>query len=140
VTVIGLGKTDLDGLLTSLAAAQGRVLKPDAFPDRGFFYRSDQFNFAKLGVPGLYFEGGTDYIGRPLGWGREQREAWEARDYHQPSDELTDAWDFGGIVEDAQLYFWLGVAIARQPAMPSWKPGDEFEAARLQALKKSANR
>jgi Zn-dependent M28 family amino/carboxypeptidase len=130
VTVIGMGKTSLDPMLAALAAHQKRELKPDAFPDRGFFYRSDQFNFAKKGVPAIYFEGGTDYIGRPEGWGKIQRESWEARDYHQPSDELNDTWEFGGIVEDAQLYFWLGALVARTPAAPIWKPGDEFEATR----------
>ena len=135
VTVIGLGKTDTDALLSALAATQKRVLKPDAFPDRGFFYRSDQFNFAKLGVPGIYFEGGTEYLGRPPGWGKQRREEWEAKDYHQPSDELTDAWDFSGIVEDAQLSFWFGAAIARQAPMPAWKKGDEFEAARLKSIR-----
>jgi Zn-dependent M28 family amino/carboxypeptidase len=139
VTVIGLGKTDLDPLLTGLAAHQRRVLKPDAFPDRGFFYRSDQFNFAKMGVPSLYFEGGTDYVGRPSGWGKAQREAWEEHVYHQPSDELTPSWSFVGIVEDAKLFFWAGAAIARQTALPGWKKGDEFEAARLRAVRDAAS-
>ncbi len=96
VTVIGLGKTDLDVTLRALARAQGRVLRGDQLPDRGYFYRSDQFSFARVGVPSAYFESGLDYRGRPHGWGREKREAWEETRYHQPSDELTADWDLSG--------------------------------------------
>ncbi|MFN0063397.1 MAG: M28 family peptidase [Myxococcaceae bacterium] len=139
LTVIGLGKSSLDAAIQASAKHQQRRVVGDAFPDRGFFYRSDQFSFAKVGVPGVYFEGGLDYVGRPAAWGRTQREAWEARDYHQPSDELTPSWDFAGIMEDAQLYFWTGVAIAREPKLPHWRAGDEFEAARLAALRALQN-
>ena len=134
VSVIGLGKSSLDGLIRKLAATQGRVVKPDELSDRGFFYRSDQFNFAKQGVPAAYFASGNDFLGRPDGWGRRQREEWEAQRYHRPSDELNDAWDLSGAVEDAQLYFRLGLAVADQKAMPEWNPGDEFALARKRAL------
>ena len=134
LTVIGLGKSDLDRTMLALAKMQGRVVKPDQFPDRGFFYRSDQFNFAKIGVPAAYFDSGTDVIGKPAGWGTKKIEEWEAKDYHQPSDHLTDAWDLGGAIEDAQLAFWLGVKVANADRMPQWTPGDEFEAARKKAL------
>ncbi len=134
VTVIGLGKSTLDGPLTALARAQGRTVKPDPMSDRGFFYRSDQFNFAKLGVPAAYFASGHTFLGKPPGWGRQQREAWEAQHYHQPSDELRGEWELSGAVEDMQLAFLLGAHLARQPRMPTWTPGDEFEAPRKQAL------
>ena len=134
VSVIGLGKSSIDEQLTKLARAQGRTVKPDELSDRGFFYRSDQFNFAKWGVPAAYFSSGHDFIGKPEGWGKKMREAWEEKNYHQPSDELTDAWDLSGAVEDVQLYFQLGAAIANAPKMPTWNKGDEFESARLKAL------
>lgn len=134
LTVIGLGKSELDATITSIAKMQGRVVKPDQFPDRGFFYRSDQFNLAKIGVPAAYFDSGTDVIGKPPGWGTKRIEEWEAKDYHQPSDHLTDAWDLGGAIEDAQLAFWLGVKVANADRMPQWTPGDEFEAARKKAI------
>lgn len=134
LTVIGLGKSELDATITSLAKMQGRVVKPDQFPDRGFFYRSDQFNLAKIGVPAAYFDSGTEVIGKPPGWGTKRIEEWEAKDYHQPSDHLTDAWDLGGAIEDAQLAFWLGVKVANADRMPNWTPGDEFEAARKKAI------
>jgi len=134
VTVIGLGKTDLDPPLRELARTQGRVLRGDQLPDRGYFYRSDQFSFARAGVPSAYFESGLDYRGRPAGWGREKREAWEETRYHQPSDELTPDWDLSGAVEDARLQFALGYSVAQATSLPAWTPGDEFEAARLRSL------
>ena len=78
LTQIGMGKSSLDAIAKALAAKQGREVVPDQFPDRGFFYRSDQFNFAKIGVPALYFDTGTDFIGKPAGWGKQQIEEWEA--------------------------------------------------------------
>jgi Zn-dependent M28 family amino/carboxypeptidase len=138
VSVIGLGKSSLDALLVEHAKAQGRVVKPDALSDRGFFYRSDQFNFAKAGVPSAYFSSGQDFIGRPEGWGREQREKWESAHYHRPSDELRDGWDLSGAIEDLQLAFGVGLSVANAPAMPTWTKGDEFEAARQKALQRLA--
>ena len=134
VSVIGLGKSNVDDVIVKLSKGQGRVVKPDELSDRGFFYRSDQFNFARWGVPAAYFSSGHDFIGKPEGWGKKMREEWEEKHYHQPSDELTDSWDLTGAVEDAQLYFELGVEIANAPRMPAWNKGDEFESARLKAL------
>lgn len=134
VTYIGYGKSSLDAVVEKYAAEQGRTVKPDQFPDRGFFYRSDQFNFAKVGVPAVYLDTGTDFIDRPEGWGKEQIEAWEAVHYHQPSDELEDDWNFEGMIEDAVLGFKIGLHLAEEDEMPTWNEGDEFEAARLAAL------
>jgi Zn-dependent M28 family amino/carboxypeptidase len=103
-------------------------------PDRGFFYRSDQFNLAKIGVPAAYFHGGLDFVGRPEGWGKKMREEWEATHYHQPSDELKDTWNFDGAIDDVQLYFYLGEKVAQADKMPEWNKGDEFEQARKRAL------
>lgn len=135
VTMIGLGKSDVDDIVKAAASAQGdRVVVPDAFPDRGYFYRSDQFNLAKVGVPAVYLSEGTDVVGKPEGWGKQQHERFEATDYHQPSDELRDDWNWEGAVLDTELYFRIGLAIANAPQMPAWKPGDEFEAARKKAI------
>jgi Zn-dependent M28 family amino/carboxypeptidase len=110
------------------------VVVPDQFPDRGYFYRSDQFPLARIGVPAAYFDDGTDVIGKPAGYGKQKKEEFEAKDYHQPSDELTPAWDFSGAVEDTQLMFYLGLKVANETALPAWRAGDEFEAARKKAL------
>jgi Zn-dependent M28 family amino/carboxypeptidase len=134
LAIVGMGKSSMDQVVQELAAWQGRVVKGDQFPDKGFFYRSDQFNFAKIGIPATYCDAGTDVIGKPEGWGKEQMEKWEATKYHQPSDEYEDSWNFEGAVEDTQLMFLVGLKVANADAMPSWVPGDEFEAARKKAL------
>jgi Zn-dependent M28 family amino/carboxypeptidase len=134
IAMIGLGKSSLDQWIERIVAAQGRVVKGDQFPDRGFFYRSDQFALARIGVPAAYFDDGVEVIGKPAGWGKEQQEKFEATDYHQPSDELRDTWDLSGAVEDVQLDFYLGAKVANDPKLPTWNPGDEFEGARKKAL------
>jgi Zn-dependent M28 family amino/carboxypeptidase len=133
-TSIALGKSSLDQVAARVAATQGRVVKGDQFPDRGYYYRSDQFSFAGIGVPALFFDDGTDFVGRPEGWGREQIEQWQLKKYHQPSDRLDDSWNFDGMIEDAQLAMLSAWLVAQADAMPTWKPGDEFEAARKRAL------
>ena len=134
VTFIGLGKSSIDSILTALAEEQGRVVNADQFPDRGYFYRSDQFNFAKIGVPAMYLDEPTDFVDRTPEWGREQHNHYNTVNYHQPSDEYDDSWNFDGMVSDALLGYWTGLAIANADEMPAWNEGDEFEAARLEAL------
>jgi len=139
VTYIGYGKSSLDEVVEAAAAEQGRAVLPDQFPDRGFFYRSDQLNFARIGVPAIYLDNGTDFIGRPEGWGLEQLEAWTANVYHQVSDEYVPpgeegGWNFEGMVQDIQLGLACARSISENPEFPAWNPGDEFEAARLAAL------
>jgi Zn-dependent M28 family amino/carboxypeptidase len=134
LTMIGLGKSSLDDWIHGIAAMQGRTIVPDQFPDKGFFYRSDQFALARIGVPAAYFDAGTEVVGKPAGWGKAQQEEWEAKHYHQPSDELRPEWNLSGAVEDAQLYLYLGLKVANTTALPAWKPGDEFEAARKKAI------
>ncbi|HKQ61722.1 MAG TPA: M28 family peptidase [Candidatus Polarisedimenticolaceae bacterium] len=134
IALIGRGKSDLDRLAEAAAARQGRHVTDEAFPDRGFFYRSDQFNFAKIGVPSLYFDQGAQFTGRPADWGREQVETWENRHYHRPSDEFGPDWNLDGMVDDARLAFIAGLLAATQRELPAWRPGDEFEAARKRAL------
>lgn len=133
LVLVGHGKSNLDDRVKALAAMQGRVVKPDPHADKGFFYRSDQLNFARLGVPAAYADAGLDVIGQAAGWGEERQAEYEARHYHQVSDEVRD-WNLEGGVEDAQLFFYLGVQVANAARMPAWKPGDEFEAARKKAL------
>jgi Zn-dependent M28 family amino/carboxypeptidase len=134
VPVVGLGKSSLDDWIRALAEAQGRTVVPEAFPEKGAFYRSDHLSFARVGVPAAYLDAGTEVLGRAPGWGRERQEEWEAAHYHQPTDDLTADWDFSGAVEDAQLLFHLGTKVAEAPLAPTWRPGDEFEAARKRAL------
>jgi Zn-dependent M28 family amino/carboxypeptidase len=134
VTYIGMGKSSLDAVVRQGVDYQRRVLKGDEFPDRGSFYRSDQFSLARIGVPAIYLDPGVDVIGKPEGWGRAQQEDYTAKHYHQPSDEYDESWNLDGLVQDARLGFWCGVIIANADQMPTWNPGDEFEAARREAL------
>jgi Zn-dependent M28 family amino/carboxypeptidase len=133
-TLIGMGKSSLDEIAESVASLQGRTVRPDQFPDRGYFYRSDQFSFARIGIPVLNFGEGTEVVGRPADWGRQQVEAWEKQKYHQPADKLDGSWNFDGVIEDAQLAMLSAWLIAQADTMPSWNPGDEFAAARKRAL------
>ena len=131
---IGLGKSSLDEVASAVASYLGRTLRGDQFPDQGYYYRSDQFSFAKIGVPGIYLDGGVEIIGKPEGWGKQQIDIYTTRDYHQPSDELTDAWVFDGMVADTRFGLLTTYLIAQADEMQSWNPGDEFAAARAAAL------
>ena len=135
VTFIGLGKSTIDEIAALVAEEQGRTVKPDQFADKGYFYRSDQFSFAKIGVPAMYLDTGTDFVDRPPEWGREQLNHYTEVYYHQPTDEYDPSWNLDGMVDDALLGYWTGLAIANADEMPTWVPGDEFEAARLEALR-----
>jgi Zn-dependent M28 family amino/carboxypeptidase len=134
VTLLSSGKSSLDNDVEAVAHLQGRVVIPDQYPDRGYYYRSDQFSFAKVGVPGVYLDIGLDYPGHPAHWGRQQKEAWELTHYHQPSDKIEPSWSFDGMIDDAQLGFLTGWLVAQSHEMPTWNAGDEFEGARQKAL------
>ena len=134
VPVVGLGKSSLDDWIRALAETQGRVVVPEASPEKGAYYRSDHLSFARVGVPSVYLDAGTEVLGKPPGWGRARQREWEEANYHQPTDDLTADWDFSGAVEDARLLFHLGSKVADAPLLPAWRPGDEFEAARKKAL------
>jgi hypothetical protein len=137
VGLVGLGKSpSVDAVVRALAAAQGRTVHGDPVPDRGHFYRSDDFELARVGVPGARVVGGPRYVGRPEGWGKEQQETYERRDYHQPTDAYPPSpgsWDLSGAVEDAQLQLLIGRRLGDAPQLPIWTRGDEFEKARLGA-------
>ena len=134
LTIIGLGNSELDTYAREAAAEQGRVLKPDAEPEKGFYYRSDHFNFAKVGVPALNPDAGVEFLDKPEGYGQQKRDEWLMKDYHQPSDEVKDWWDLSGAVEDGRLFFAVGYRVANAAKYPEWSPGNEFKAARDKML------
>ena len=134
LTVVGLGASDLDDYATAAAAEQSRVLKPDAEPEKGFYYRSDHFNFAKKGVPAFDPDSGIDFIGKPTGYGKQKRDEYTKNDYHGPSDEVKPDWDLTGAAEDGKLFLAMGYRIANADKFPEWKPGNEFKAIREKAL------
>jgi Zn-dependent M28 family amino/carboxypeptidase len=136
ITVIGMGASDLDDYLRAAASEQKRTLRPDPESEKGFYYRSDHFNFAKEGVPALYTDSGVEFIGKPAGYGKEKRDEYTNSDYHAPSDQIKPDWDLAGAVEDAQLLMAVGQRVANAAKFPEWKPGNEFKAKRDQMLKK----
>ena len=134
ITVVGMGASDLDDYLRDAAAEQNRTLRPDPEPEKGFYYRSDHFNFAKQGVPALYTDTGIDYIGKPPEYSKQKRDEYTEKDYHAPSDEVKPDWDLSGASEDAQLLYVVGYRVANAGKFPEWKPGNEFRAKREQML------
>ena len=126
----GYERTSLKGAVESLAEEFGVSLTPDAHPEQGYYYRSDQFSLAKQGVPAFSLKTGSQFAGRPEGWGDGRVGDYRSQHYHQPSDEFREDWDFGGIADLARFGLELGTVIANQPALPTWAPGDEFLAAR----------
>ena len=135
ITVIGMGASDLDDYLRDAAATQGRILRPDPESEKGFYYRSDHFNFAKKGVPALYTDTGIDFVGKPAEYSQQKRDEYTNKDYHAPSDEVKPDWDLTGAAEDAQLLFLVGYNVANASKFPEWKPGNEFKATRDAMLK-----
>ncbi|MCL6566596.1 MAG: M20/M25/M40 family metallo-hydrolase [Acidobacteriia bacterium] len=135
LVVIGMGNSTLDDVAQQIASRLGRTLKPDPEPEKGFFYRSDHFSFARFGVPAFYADEGIEFLGKPEGWGMEMRQKYTAEDYHKPSDEVKDYLDLRGLAEDSRFFFLMGYTVANDPRLPEWKPGTEFKAIREQSLR-----
>jgi Zn-dependent M28 family amino/carboxypeptidase len=135
IVVVGLGNSTLDDTLAEAAKEEGRTLRPDPEPEKGFYYRSDHFEFAKRGVPALYTDSGEDYVGRPPGYSQAKRDEYTNNDYHKPSDEPKPDWDLTGAVDDLRLLFGAGYRVAQAQKWPEWKPGAEFKALREKSLK-----
>lgn len=133
--VIGAGQNSLEDDLAMVLARHGRVTVADEHPEKGSYFRSDQFNFAKQGVPALYADDGSDVIGKP-GYGEKKRAAYTANDYHKPSDEIHSDWDLSGTVADTQALFEVGEKVANDEVWPTWKEGSEFRARREAMLEK----
>ena len=136
MVLIGLGNSGLDDIITDVLKAHGRTVTGDAEPEKGFFYRSDHFEFAKQGVPALDPESGVSYIGKPAAYGKEKRDYYTSHDYHSPSDEVKPDWDLTGAVDDLRVLFETGNQIASGEYYPLWKPGTEFKARRDEMMKR----
>lgn len=121
--------------MADVAERQGRTVRADPEPEKGHYYRSDHFNFAKVGIPAFDPEPGIDFVGKPPGWGLAKRQEYTANDYHKPSDVIKPDWDLSGAAEDCQLYFLVGLHVANAPETPKWKPDAEFKAIREASLK-----
>ncbi|WZO97921.1 M20/M25/M40 family metallo-hydrolase [Isosphaeraceae bacterium EP7] len=135
VISIGAGLSSLDEVLADAAKAQGRAISPDEDPEKGYYYRSDHFEFAKQGVPALDPKSGTRYVGRPSDYGKMTRDRYTQVDYHKVTDEVKPDWDLAGAAQDMDLFAAVGRAVADAPELPTWKPGSEFKARREAMLK-----
>lgn len=133
VVIVGYGRNSIGELVEKHAAAAGRIVKPDPHPDRGYFYRSDHFNMAKIGIPAIFPNPGREFINKPEGYVAIVDSVSDAN-YHTVNDEVNEYWDLTGAVEDARLFYKVGIDILNAPTLQTWYAGDEFEAVRLKSL------
>jgi len=130
VTVNGAERTTLYPIVQEAARRMGLTISPDSLPEAGHYYRSDHFSLARVGIPSFSVEPGEDLVGKPPGTGHKLREEFYDKNYHQPSDEYHEDWDFAGMEQYAQFGLLIGVNVANSPKLPTWRPGDEFLPAR----------
>jgi Zn-dependent M28 family amino/carboxypeptidase len=135
ITVIGYGKSELEDDLRTAAAKQGRTPVQEPSPEKGFYYRSDHFNLAKVGVPMLYTKSGINSASKGADYGKRWLDDYTAQKYHKPADEYSPDWDVSGTLQDLQLYYEVGLGIANSSRWPDWYPGVEFRAIRDQSRK-----
>ena len=126
IGIVGLGHSTLEDTLLSVAGRQRRRVFPEAEPEKGHYFRSDHFEFARVGVPALFTDEGVDFIGKPKSFGKQKREEYVLRDYHKVSDEVKPDWDLSGAVDDIGLLFQVGYSTVQSDKWPEWKPGSEF--------------
>jgi Zn-dependent M28 family amino/carboxypeptidase len=134
VTVIGYGNSELDDYVIAAAESQGRVVRPDPEPEKGYYYRSDHFSLAKVGVPAVYVDQGIDHVEHGEAWTQQRQADYRAHRYHQPADEYDPSWDLSGLVEDLRVLFHVGFRIASGRDVPNWREGTEFKAIRDQMM------
>lgn len=130
IVVVGNGSSELEAYLEEAATAQGRHLVEEPNPERGYYYRSDHFNFAKAGVPALYAESGEDSVEFGKKWGAEQAQDYNENRYHAPSDEYDPNWNLEGAAQDILLYFDVASKLSRESSFPNWLEGNEFKGIR----------
>lgn len=126
---LGAERSSLRRVVEAVARERNMQVQPDPRPEQGSFYRSDHFPFAKVGVPSISLKEGMDFVGRPKGWGEQQFTAYNTANYHQPSDEFSDSWNFEGMIQEAMIAFEIGRRIADMNEMPRFNPSDEFSKA-----------
>ncbi len=136
ITIIGYGNSELDHYVEKAAEKQNRIVKQDPMPQKGVFYRSDHFNFAKHGVPALYAKGGMQHLEKGEEWMRKEVEEWTSKYYHKVGDNYEpDWWKLDGVVEDLQLLFDVGYMLSNEDKFPNWYEGKEFKAKRDEQMK-----
>lgn len=136
IVVIGYGQSELEDYLAEAAKKQERVVAKDPNPSAGSYFRSDHFNFAKVGIPALYTGNGINNVKHGEAWGKAQQEDYTKNRYHAPADNFEPAkWDFSGMVADLRLLFEVGYRLSNESTFPGWKEGSEFKAVRAKSMK-----
>ena len=136
MATIGFGASTIDDIGIAVAAAQDRAMKPEARPENGSYYRSDHFEFAKVGVPSYYPKNGRTFIGQPDDFADKNINDYIANRYHKVTDEVQPDWTFEGAAQDTVFLLQVGWRIANGDTWPEWKPGNEFKAKRDAMMKK----
>lgn len=139
-TFLGADRSSLKDVVAEASRALGFRPVPDQHPEQGSFYRSDQFNFAKVGIPAFSLDPGLVYAGKPEGYGEKMWKEYEEKRYHRPKDEYDRSFDLSGSAQSARIALYVGYKVAQAEAMPRWNKGDEFEAARITALAAAGSR
>ncbi len=134
MTLVGYGASELDDYARAAAAEQGRTVHADAEPEKGYYYRSDHFNFAKMGVPALNPDEGIEFTNKSKEFAQKVRDNWTTNVYHTPKDVITPEWDLSGAAEDLKLLLAVGYRVAQAEKFPEWKAGNEFKAVREKML------
>jgi Zn-dependent M28 family amino/carboxypeptidase len=134
ITIIGYGLSSLDNYVKHAANKYNRYIRQDPKPEAGSFFRSDQFNFARKGVPSIFFKSGIDHIKHGSKWGLEQIENWVETPYHKPSDELDGSWDLSGAIDDLRFQYYVGYTLANSHEFPEWNTSSEFREIRKKSL------
>jgi Zn-dependent M28 family amino/carboxypeptidase len=125
-TPLGAERSSLEAVVQAVAHERDMRISPDSRPEQGSFYRSDHFPFAKVGVPSISLKEGDDFVGHSKEWGEEQFKVYNTEHYHQPSDEFDPNWNYQGMIQETEIAMAIGVRIANDPALPRFKPTDEF--------------
>lgn len=139
VVLVGYNRNTVSDVLEENAKEEGRVVKPDPHPDRGYFYRSDHFSLARKGIPAIFPNPGTEFIGKPAGY-KATIDSLTDANYHTVNDEINEYWDLSGMVQDVRLFFKTGYEILNRPDMMKWREGNEFQETRKTMLEESLNR
>ena len=127
ISVVGIGKSEMDSLLAQAANTQGRTVSGDPKPSSGGYYRSDHFAFANMGIPAMYAGGGSEALDEDTANYRKRMSLVLRGCYHQPCDRYRDEWDLSGAVQDLQLFYQVGFDISEQPQWPKWNANSEFQ-------------
>jgi Zn-dependent M28 family amino/carboxypeptidase len=133
IIIVGQGQSDLEDDLKQAAQKMDRYTSFETHPEAGYYYRSDHFNFAKVGIPALYTSRGIDVIGKGKDFGKQQEDDYREKHYHRPSDQINSVWNLDGAIEDLKLMFMVGKHVSETEQWPEWKEGSEFKKLRPQA-------